>query len=109
MLTAPRRFRPGLTTLVLFFFLAACTKGEEGSLQLRIRDAGSGAPTPARIELLDEHGEAVIPDQALPVFEDCGNIPVHNWAPWTARVQALWHQHREVRNPYSDTIQFYTA
>ena len=79
-----------------------------GTLELTIRDAATGEPTPARVELLDEDGHAVIPDDALTVFSDCGNVPVHAWIPGFAMLQVVWNGHREVPNPYTGTTQFYT-
>ena len=81
---------------------------QPGILELTIRDAGTGEPTPARVELLDEDGHAIIPGDALTVFSDCGNVPVHTWVPGFAALQTLWKGHREVPNPYTGTSQFYT-
>ncbi len=78
-----------------------------GTLELTILDAATGAPTPARVELLDENGRAVVPDDALTVFSDCGSLPVEAWVPGSAVVQAMRNGHRDVPNPYTGTTQFY--
>ena len=80
---------------------------QPATLKLTIRDVATGEPTSARVELLDENGHAVIPDDALTVFSDCGNVPAHAWVPGFAALQAMWNGHREVPNPYTGTTQFY--
>jgi hypothetical protein len=80
---------------------------QPGTLELTIRDAATGEPTPARVELLDEYGRAVVPDDALTVFSDCGNAPIHAWVPGFASLQTVWNGHRAVPNPYTETTQFY--
>ena len=98
--------------LCLLVSASGCKQGsaarnQVGTLELTILDATTGAPTAARLELLDEHGDAVIPEDALTVFSDCGNLPVHAWVPGFASVQALKNGHRAVQNPYTGTQQFY--
>ncbi len=98
--------------LCLLVSASGCKQGsaarnQVGTLELTILDATTGAPTAARLELLDEHGDAVIPEDALTVFSDCGNLPVHAWLPGFASVQALKNGHRAVQNPYTGTQQFY--
>ncbi|MDH3745112.1 MAG: CehA/McbA family metallohydrolase, partial [Acidobacteriota bacterium] len=78
-----------------------------GTLVLTVRDAATGEPTSARVELLDEGGLAVIPEDALTVFSDCRNLPVHAWVPGFEVFQAMRHGHRAVSNPYTGTTQFY--
>jgi len=98
----------------LLLLMSACGREDSsapheqpGTLELTVRDAATGEPTSARVELLDEDGHAVIPDDALTVFSDCGNVPVHGWVPGFATLQAVWNGHQEVPNPYSGTTQFY--
>jgi hypothetical protein len=81
---------------------------QTGTLELTIRDAATGEPTSARTELLDQDGRAVVPDDALAIFADCGNVPVHTWVPGFPVLQTLWNRHREIPNPYTGTTQFYT-
>lgn len=81
---------------------------ETGRLDLRILEATTGKPTPARVELIDADARPVVPDDALLIFSDCGNVPVHSWIPAAAPIQTLLDRHREVPNPYSGTTQFYS-
>jgi hypothetical protein len=78
-----------------------------GTIELTIRDASTGELAAARVELLSENGDPVIPDDALTVFSDCGNVPAHGWIPGIASIQALRNGHRAVPNPYTGTTQFY--
>lgn len=98
--------------LLLLIAASGCKPGgasddQLGTLELTIRDDTTGVPTSARVELLDENGGAVIPDDALTVFSDCGNVPVHVWLPGFASLQATWNGDRAVPNPYTGTTQFY--
>lgn len=95
--------------LLLLLLAGGCKESAlpTGTLELTIRDAATLEPTAARLELLDEDGHAVIPHDALVVFSDCGNAPVHPWVPGVAALQAWWNGHREVPNPYTGTTQFY--
>jgi hypothetical protein len=67
-----------------------------------------GEPTPARVEISSAEGKSVVPPDALPIFEDCGSLPIHNWLPWTASIQHLSGRHGEISNPYTGTTQFYS-
>jgi hypothetical protein len=93
--------------------LAVCTSAcggavvEPGALELTLRDASSGGPTPARVELLGEDDRPVVPEDALAVFGDCGSVPLHNWVPGLSGVQVLGNRHRDVPNPFTGTEQFY--
>lgn len=110
-LLRPRR--AALAVVLAPLLLAgSCRQGgappeKPGSLILNLREAARGAPTSARVELLDEYGRAFVADDALPVFADCGSAPIHNWLPGGATLQAWWNGHREVPNPYTGTTQFY--
>ena len=99
-------------SLLLLLSAVACGGGGPpppmaGTLELVIRDAGTGEPTPPRVEHHGEDGHAVVPDDALVVFSDCGTLPVHQWVPESEVLQVLWTGHREVLNPYTGTTQFY--
>ncbi|MFB3111635.1 MAG: CehA/McbA family metallohydrolase [Gemmatimonadales bacterium] len=102
-----------LLQLLVIVSIGGCdptgTRREQlGILELTIRDAVTGEMIPARVELLDEDGGAIIPDDALTVFSDCGNVPAHSWVPGFATLQTMWTGHQEVPNPYTGTSQFYT-
>jgi hypothetical protein len=43
----------------------------DGTLSLTVRDAGTGLPTPVRVELLDETGAAQLPPEAVPFPAEC--------------------------------------
>jgi hypothetical protein len=108
-----RRDLAGALALMLALAAAgACRPGGEaaepaGGLELTIVDAATGRPTPARVELLDAAGNEVIPDGALSIFADCGNLPVHGWVPGWAGLQAVAKGRRDISNPYTGTRQFY--
>ncbi len=102
-----------LIQLLLLVSIGGCdqtgTRREQpGILEMTIRDATTGEKMPARVELLDEDGRAIIPDDALTGFSDCGNVPAHGWVPGFATLQTMWNGHQEVPNPYTGTSQFYT-
>ncbi len=80
-----------------------------GTLELAIRDASTGEPTPARIELTSADGATIVPDRALMIFDDCRNVPWHNWVPWTAQFQALAKRRRGIANPYTGRTEFYAG
>lgn len=109
-----RKTAPAVSvSLLLLLAVGGCDGGrapqeQTGTLELTIRDAATGEPTSARTELLDQDGRAVVPDDALAIFADCGNVPVHTWVPGFPVLQTLWNSHREIPNPYTGTTQFYT-
>jgi hypothetical protein len=106
----PRGATGASIAVVLLLGVAAACAGEPaavGTLELTLVDASTGEPTPARVEILSADGRSIVPDDALPIFADCGSVPVHNWLPWVARIQARWNRHRDVANPYTGTDQFY--
>ncbi len=111
----PARQRTALAVAIPLLLLVSTAGCEErsapaellGTLELTIRDAATGKPTSARVELLNEQARAVIPDDALSVFSDCGNLPVHAWVTGSATAQAVWNGRRAVPNPYTGTTQFY--
>jgi hypothetical protein len=104
--TSPSR-TVGLIVLAVVASACGTDPAAPATLELTLRDAAIGRPTPARVELLADDGRAIIPSDALPIFEDCGRVPVHNWLPDAAWLQALRYQHRDIFNPYTGTDQFY--
>ncbi len=93
--------------LAVLLGLALVGCGSTGTLELTIADA-SGETTPARVELRDATGAAIVPADALPVFGDCGQLPLHNWVPSIASFQALRGRARAIHNPFTDSSQFYS-
>jgi hypothetical protein len=79
-----------------------------GILRLSILDESNRA-VPARVSIRDSAGASFVPDSALPVFADCGKIPLDNWLPAAAAFQTRWGEYRGVRNPYQGSTDFYTA
>jgi hypothetical protein len=80
-----------------------------GTLRLTIADVEANRAIPARITIRDSAGTYFIPDTALAVFDDCTGIPLHNWLPAAATLQARQVEHRGVRNPYKGSTDFYIA
>ena len=78
-----------------------------GVLRLSINDE-MNRPVPARISIRDSTGASVIPDSALPVFSDCGKVPLDNWLPAATALQNKWGEYRGLRNPYQASTDFYT-
>lgn len=56
---------------------AGCGAGETG--ELHIRSLFQGAPVPARIEVLDEDGEAQAAADALTLHFECSSAPLPEW------------------------------
>ena len=79
-----------------------------GVLRLRILDEKNRA-VPARVSIRDNTGASVIPDSALPVFSDCGKVPLDNWVPAAATLETRWSEYRGLRNPYQSSTDFYTT
>ena len=77
---------------------SACARGE-GILEIRVVDA-EGVAVPARIELLDEGGEAHVAGDALTINTECFVVPYPDWASSLQRSQSI-------DNPYVGTRQFY--
>src|SRR5262249_16568156 len=70
----------------------------EGILELTILDAGSGEPTPARVEVLDSEGKGYVAEDALPIADQ----PVKLERPWQGTVEdALKSMTREFRHAYA--------
>ena len=69
---------------ILIFILALLTVAHAthswaNTLTIRVIDESTKALTPARIELLDSEGQAVIADDALPISNDCALAPLPSW------------------------------
>jgi len=90
-------------------FIAHRATDSERILHLTIVDAESNRITPARISLRNSAGEYFVPTSALPVFADCGKIPLYNWVPAGAALQTKWGEYRRIRNPYRGSTDFYLA
>lgn len=97
-----------LSTLLATLLALSCSDSQNGTLVLTLSDGAGGEPTPARVEISNAEGVSVVPLDALPIFEDCGSLPLHNWVPWAASVQHLRGRHGEISNPYTGTTQFYS-
>lgn len=79
-----------------------------GVLQLSILDERNRA-VPARVSIRDSAGASLVPDSALPVFADCGKIPLDNWLPSAAALQTKWGEYRGLQNPYQGSTDFYAT
>ncbi len=86
------------STLLLGLCLLSCSQSE-GSLEIRILDAGE--MTPARVEILDTAKKPWIPSDALVLSMECFEAPPPDWLQATVLT-------RELDNPYTATKQFYT-
>ena len=76
-----------------------------GTLDLRITDGTSGAPAPARVELLDANGKSYIAKDALLVGPGYAKRDI----PWEGDFEkAKSLLTREVENPFTRTTQFYS-
>src|SRR5215510_3150382 len=83
---------------LLAVLCSGCARGE-ATLELRVVDA-EGVAVPARVELLDERGEAHVADDALTINTECFVVPFPDWASSLQRSQSI-------DNPYAGTRQFY--
>jgi hypothetical protein len=97
---------PALAALCL---VTGCGRKENGRLELTIVDGDTSEVIAARVALRRDSGEFVVPDEALPVFGDCGQAPFHNWVPAAAPLQSYWAEHRSVENPFRGSTDFYTS
>ena len=76
-----------------------------GTLTLRIVDAATGNPTPARVEILDRGGNGYVAEDALTV----GGDPVNRKTAWEGTAEeARALLVSKVRNAYTRTDQFYS-
>jgi hypothetical protein len=88
-----------LLLLLLGLCLFSCSQSE-GSLEIRILDAGEA--TPARVEILDAAQKPWVPSDALAITMECFESPPPDWLQANVLTQ-------EIDNPYTATKQFYTA
>ncbi|MEW6272311.1 MAG: hypothetical protein AB1689_23765, partial [Thermodesulfobacteriota bacterium] len=66
--------------LALLALLTACSdQPATSALRIAVIDGATGEPTPARLELVDERGAAVLPDGTLRVLGDCDGHPATSW------------------------------
>jgi hypothetical protein len=89
---------PRCTLLLLAAAGLACAPAD-GALELRVLGA-DGAPTPARVEILDADGRAHVAADALEVRLECWTPPLPDWAAGLQRATSI-------DNPYTGTTQFY--
>ncbi len=94
--------RVGRAALVALASCLACAPAPSGTLALSVVDAETGAPTPARVELLDERGKAHVPPTALSLTLECFVAPLPEWARGLTRSD-------RIDNPHTGTTQFYAA
>jgi hypothetical protein len=77
-----------------------------GKLVLTITDGVGGSATPARVELLEDQGRAVVAEDAIlvgPGYPD-------RVAPWSGDLaKAQSYLSRAIENPYTRTTQFYST
>jgi len=90
-------------------FVSGCAGKDSGLLRLTIVDHETTEVVAARVTLRHDSGDFVVPVEALPVFDDCGKIPFHNWVPVAASLQAYWGKHRSVWNPFRGSTDFYNS
>jgi hypothetical protein len=94
--------RPRLHPVAALVALGLACSDPTGTLELRIVDAASGRPTPARVELLDASGTPWIPDAALLLTYECEVAPLPEWL-------AGFQRRQTIDNPHTGTQQFYLA
>ena len=112
-----RRWTPVIRTLNLSLFLSVALllfwrpgtqarQAETGTLELTILNDGTGEPTPARVEVLDQEGKGYAAEDAIPV----DGSRTDRKEPWTGTAQeALDRLNPEVRNHFSGTVHFYSG
>jgi hypothetical protein len=83
------------------FLLIACGEGPSGTLQVRIVDPALEKAVPARLEVVDEEGEAWVADEAVRLSFECIAAPLPDWA-----ADFLTYSDR-IENPHTGTTQFY--
>lgn len=81
-------------------------EGKPATLKLVIVDEGTGKPTPVRVELLDEHGQPHVAEDALLIGGDLKDREV----PWKGTLeQALAELSRRTTNANTGTVQWYSG
>ncbi len=76
-----------------------------GTLNLSIVDATTGAPVPARIEVVDDHGQSYIADDGIPVGADCKEVEVASKGGDEAKV----FNARRITTNHTDKDEFYST
>src|SRR5262245_12513108 len=95
----------GAMTFVLWKNGAGAQDGPTGTLRLRIVD-GSGAATPARVEVLDRQGKGHVAADALLIAD----TPIKRDTPWSGTPDdALKLMTREFKHTFSRSLQFYSG
>lgn len=98
-----------LTALGCIAAISGCTTAgratPQGTLELRITDSAGGAPTAARVELLDAAGKSYIATDALLV----GPGYAERTIPWKGDIErAKSFLSQKIENPFTHTTQFYS-
>jgi hypothetical protein len=88
--------------VLLCLALAGCSGGAESTTTIRVVDAQTGEPLPARLELQGPAGRYVVPETALGLTLQCATAPPAEWAAGFVRTRTL-------DNPHTGTEQFYAA
>lgn len=98
-----------LACLVVFALASqqhAAQNEETCELKLIIEDAATKQRTPARVEVLNEHGKSFIAEDAIPVGGSCIDLE----KPWQGTLSdAEKHRSRKVDNRYTNTEHFYST
>jgi hypothetical protein len=81
--------------------LLACGEEPAGRLEIRVIDPALGGTVPARLELVDEQGEAWVAEEAVRLSFECIAAPFPDWA-----AELLTYSDR-IENPHTGTTQFY--
>ncbi len=102
--TSLHRLAIAIAFLAMVFSVGYQTRGP-GSLELIIVDGTGGQPTPARVELVDQEGKAQVADDALLTSGDCMDRAEALRMPLERAIGTL---SRSIRNPYTNTTQFYS-
>jgi len=80
---------------------------DTGMLELRIIDSSTGAPTPARVEILGSDGDCHVASDALRVGGDCDMSDAG--AGYTDLRSTLAGFSDRIENPYTGSTQFYSS
>jgi hypothetical protein len=88
-----------LVCICLLYAVFAPAGLASNTVTILVTDRVSGEQVPVRMELMDEHGNAVTAQNALPVTGNCVLPPMPGWL--------SSKPDRTIYNPYTDTVQFY--
>lgn len=84
-------------------------QGPSGTLRLTIKDARTGQPVPARVEIKGADGAYYVAEDALPASGDCGmGDPGSGPVDQAASLEKFFDRVR-ISNPYTGTTQFYST